>query len=197
MARISKYRLDPALEEEMFRQFWLSVSLLRDAEAVSSVFSDLLSETEEIMLAKRFTVALLLLRGKKPADIKMTLHVSNSTICSVHGWLKNAKPCTRRVLEIMVEEARWQKLLVVYRFQLRFAVWLLLKLKMYPARTLALDMHRAIVFRFHLDIGAVLVLYLRLVALDIGFLILRGSSSLLILFRRMLLILLLLLLLGG
>jgi len=111
MTRVSKHILDKSLQEEMFRQFWLSLSLLHDSGTVSSFFSDLLSETEEIMLAKRFTVAMLLMRGKRPIDIIGTLHVSNSTISSVNAWLKNAKPRTRQILELIMKESRWQKLL--------------------------------------------------------------------------------------
>lgn len=111
MTRISKYVLDKALQDEMFRQFWLSLSLLKDASTVSSFFSDLLSQTEEIMLAKRFTIAVLILRGKTPPEITRTIHVSSSTIGSVNAWLKNAKPRTRQILELIIKESRWQKLL--------------------------------------------------------------------------------------
>lgn len=111
MTRISRYQLDAALKEEMFRQFWLSLSFLQDAHTASSFFTDLLSSSEEIMLAKRFTIAILILRGKKFADIKATIHVSDFTIGSVNAWLKNAKPKTRKVLELIIKESRWEKLL--------------------------------------------------------------------------------------
>lgn len=111
MTRVSRYPLDKALEEEMFRQFWLSLSLLKNADTVSSFFTDLLSPSEEIMLAKRFTIAMLILRGKKFSEIKQTIHVSDSTISSVNAWLKNAKPRTKAVLALIIKESRWQKLL--------------------------------------------------------------------------------------
>ncbi len=111
MSKVSKYKLDKLIEEEMFRQFWISVSKLADADEVASFFSDFLTDGEEIMLAKRFTVAILLLRDKKPVDIVFTLHVSYSTIGSVASWIKNAKPKTQRVLESMIKESNWQKIL--------------------------------------------------------------------------------------
>lgn len=111
MTRVSKHLLDSALKDEMFRQFWLSLSFLHDAHTVSSFFTDLLSDAEEVMLAKRFTVAVLLMRGRNFSDIKSTIHVSDSTISSVNAWLKNAKPRTRQVLELIINETRWQKLL--------------------------------------------------------------------------------------
>lgn len=111
MVQLSKYKLDKALDEEMFRQFWLSLSSLGDAATVASFFSDLLTTTEEVMLAKRFTVAVLILKGKRAVDIKETLHVTNSTICSVASWVKNAKPRTKNILQKIIRESSWQKIL--------------------------------------------------------------------------------------
>lgn len=111
MPQVSRYKLDKDLEKEMFRQFWISLAKLKDAETVSSFFSDVLTETEEIMLAKRFTIAVLILRGRKPIDIKDTLHVSFSTIGSVGAWLKNAKPLTQVVLQTMIQGSNWQKII--------------------------------------------------------------------------------------
>lgn len=110
MPQVSKYKLDKTLEEEMFRQFWISVSKLQDASIAASFFSDLLSDTEEIMLAKRFAIAILILRGKRPIDIAGTLHVSYSTIRGVASWVKNAKPKTRVLLQSMIHEGKWQNI---------------------------------------------------------------------------------------
>ncbi len=111
MSQVSKYKLDKDLETEMFRQFWVSLTRLRDASTVSSFFTDLLTDMEEMVLAKRFTVAILLLRGKKPVDIKSTLHVSFSTITSVSSWVKNAKPKTKQVMESIIKDGNWQSIL--------------------------------------------------------------------------------------
>jgi uncharacterized protein YerC len=88
MPQISKRKLDKDIETEMFRQFWASFLSFNDVYRASSFFSDLLTDTERIMLAKRFTIAVLLLRGKRPIEIKETLHVTFSTIGSVGSWLK-------------------------------------------------------------------------------------------------------------
>ncbi len=110
MPQVSKYKLDKTLEQEMFNQFWESVSKLQNAGMAASFFSDLLSDTEEIMLAKRFAIAILILRGKRPIDIAGTLHVSYSTIRSVASWVKNAKPKTRVLLQSMIQEGKWQNI---------------------------------------------------------------------------------------
>ena len=110
MTQVSKYPLDKKVETEVFRKFWHSLSSLRDADAVASFFSDFLSGTEKIMLAKRFAIAILLLRGKRPKDIKKVLHVSDSSTSSVGAWLKNARPKTVVALERVIKESHWDDL---------------------------------------------------------------------------------------
>jgi uncharacterized protein YerC len=109
MTQVSKYPLDKDTEKEMFRKFWESISALHDADTVASFFSDFLSDTEELMLAKRFTIAVLLLRGRRPKDVKDILHVSNSATGSVGAWLKNAGPKTRATLERVIKEGKWEQ----------------------------------------------------------------------------------------
>lgn len=109
MTQVSKYRLDKDFEIEMFRKFWFSLSTLRDADAVASFFSDFLTDTEGLMLAKRFTIAVLLLRGKRPKMIKEMLHVSFSATGSVASWLKNSSPKTQTALRRIIEESNWEE----------------------------------------------------------------------------------------
>jgi uncharacterized protein YerC len=109
MTQISKYPLDRTIEDEIFRKFWQSISVLRDTEAVASFFSDFLSDTEQLMLAKRLTIAILLLAGKRPKEIKDILHVSNSATGSVSAWLKNARPKTKVALTNIIREGKWKQ----------------------------------------------------------------------------------------
>ena len=111
MTQISKYPLDRDIETEMFQKFWNSISALHYAEDVSAFFSDFLSETEELMLAKRFTIAVLFLRGRRPKDIKNMLHVSNSATGTVGAWIKNAKPQTIATLKRVIKVGRWEEFL--------------------------------------------------------------------------------------
>lgn len=108
MPQVSKYRLDKTLQEEMFIHFWSSIANLRTTRAVADFFSDLLTHTEEVMLAKRLTIAVLLLRDKRPIDIAHALHVSFSTIGRVSSWVNRAKPETKRELERIIKETQWQ-----------------------------------------------------------------------------------------
>ena len=107
MPQVSRRKLDKTIESEMFNQFWDSVSRLQTASDVSAFFTDLLTSTEEMMLAKRFMIAILLSRGKKPVEIGFILHVSFSTIGGVASWVKNAKPKTKQVMEEGCLSVRW------------------------------------------------------------------------------------------
>ena len=98
MARISKYHIDKNLEKEIFYLFWSSLAKLKTSSEIATFFSDLLSDTEEMMLAKRFTIALLLKNGKTPTQISQILHVSFSMIKGVNEWLAHASPSTTNIL---------------------------------------------------------------------------------------------------
>lgn len=111
MPQISRYPLDKTIKKEIFNKFWLSVSALKDSDTVSSFFSDFLTHTEEVMLAKRFAAAVLLFRGKAPKDVKRILHVSDTTTSTVGAWLKNAKPKTLVTLERVIKVSKWEELL--------------------------------------------------------------------------------------
>ena len=99
MTRISKYQLNKDIEKEIFFLFWTSLTKLKIATDMAMFFADLLSDTEEIMLAKRFAIALLLKRGKKPIEIARILHVSFSMIRSVNEWITHASPSTMTILK--------------------------------------------------------------------------------------------------
>lgn len=111
VVQISKKRLDKDIELEMFRQFWNSLSRISDPELASQFFSDLLTDTEKIMLAKRFTASILLIRGRSATDIKNTIHITYSTVGSVASWVKNAKPKTKKILLSLSGEKEWERII--------------------------------------------------------------------------------------
>ena len=111
MTQISKKPLDKGIEKQIFDQFWISLSKVNNAQESSDFFSDLLTETEKLMLAKRFTVAILIIRGRSPTQIRNIIHVSFATIGSVASWVKNAKPKTKEILSSISQEKNWETIL--------------------------------------------------------------------------------------
>lgn len=111
MARVSRIKIDRELESEIFNQFWSSLARINDSGKTSDFFSDLLSETEKLMLAKRFTAAILIVRGRPATDIRNSIHLSYSAIGSVAAWVKNGKPATKNILTKIASEKNWEAVL--------------------------------------------------------------------------------------
>jgi uncharacterized protein YerC len=111
MPRVSKIKLDKDLEIEIFRQFWNSLAEIDSSLKASDFFTDLLSETEKLMLAKRFAVAVLVSRNKQATEIHNAIHVSYTTIASVSSWVKNGKPKTQELLQKISKEKGWENTL--------------------------------------------------------------------------------------
>lgn len=111
MPKVSKKKLDKDIESAMFKQFWSSLAKVDSAAKASQFFSDLLTESEQIMLAKRFAAAILLIRGKTPTEIKNSIHLTYTSIGSVASWVKNAKPKTKVILLSFSKEKDWETII--------------------------------------------------------------------------------------
>lgn len=107
MTRISKNRLDKSTSDRMFALFWHSLTRLGSQEETAEFFSDILSDTEQVMIAKRYTAAVLLTKGYNQTHIKQVLNLSYSTIGTVAGWLKNLKPATKKILDRHLKDDAW------------------------------------------------------------------------------------------
>jgi uncharacterized protein YerC len=111
MPQISHYKLDKAIEEEIYKQFWSSIAKINDIPKASQFFSDLLTETEKVMLSKRLAAAILMVRGRSATDIKKSIHITYSTIGTIAAWVKNAKPKTGEVLMEFSKEKDWETII--------------------------------------------------------------------------------------
>jgi uncharacterized protein YerC len=111
MVQISKKLLDKELEEEIYNQLWYSLGKVNNSKKTSEFFSDFLTKTEKLMLAKRFATAILIKRGRTANDIRHSIHVSFSTVGSVSSWIKNARPETQSLLETISNEKGWGEII--------------------------------------------------------------------------------------
>lgn len=99
MGRVSKRRIDPEIEERIFEIFWDYIASLHNPRDVQEFLISLLSYTEQVMLAKRLSIAILLSRNYTYENVDETLKVSPSTVGMVHkqiligatGYLKAIK----------------------------------------------------------------------------------------------------------
>lgn len=109
MSQVSKRWISKEIEDHIFEIFWQSLASCSTKETVASFLEDLLTPTEKIMLAKRVSIALLLLKGYDYKSINDTLKVSNPTIWSVNLWLKTKGQGYRRILERIIRSEKTQK----------------------------------------------------------------------------------------
>ena len=107
MTQMSKRRLDKDVEKRMFFLFWRSLTRLGSPAETAEFFSDLLTSTEEMMLTKRYTTAILLAKGYSPTYIRQTLNVSFTTTNTVAAWLKNLKPATKKIIAAHLRDEAW------------------------------------------------------------------------------------------
>ena len=111
MPQVSRHKLDKNIEKLLFDQFWTLLAEIKSPQMASMVFSDLFTETECLMFAKRLAVAILLVRGKAPVEIRERLHVSFTTIGSVASWTMNVDNPTRKTLARMAKQKSWEEIL--------------------------------------------------------------------------------------
>jgi uncharacterized protein YerC len=108
MPRVSRYKIDKLLEKEIVDQFWNFIGTVNNSKTASEFFSNFLTESENIMLSKRFATLILLSRNKTPTEIHNSIHTTFSTIGSVSAWLKNAGPETQKILQKISLGKNWE-----------------------------------------------------------------------------------------
>ena len=86
--QISKKSVDKKLEKKIFRSLYQVLADLKNPNDVESFLSDVLSETEKTVLAKRLAIAWYLGKNKSYEVIRQDLKVSSATIASVQKWLE-------------------------------------------------------------------------------------------------------------
>ena len=88
MAQISRRWIKPETEKTINQMIVSAIALCGSSSEAANFIDDLLTPTEKIMLAKRFAIAYLLLKGHSYGEIKDLLKVSTPTIGSVSLLLK-------------------------------------------------------------------------------------------------------------
>lgn len=114
MPHVSKKKLDQEIFEKIFRKLVLVLEKAQNKNRLMSVLSELLTETEKIMLAKRLAIVLMLFGDTPQHRISEALFVSPSTITRTSLNIELGKYDT--IINISKKE----------RLDLEKIVWLLL-----------------------------------------------------------------------
>lgn len=113
MAQVSKYPLSKAVETECFDFLYSTIQSLHDRGEIKEFLDDFLSPVEQIMLAKRLAIALLLGRGYNYETIRKVLRVTPPTIAMVNISLKYKGKGYRKVVDKVFRDEKiadfWQK----------------------------------------------------------------------------------------
>lgn len=87
--QVSKQRLNKTIEKQIYSLLHQLVADIKTTEEANILLTDLLSDTERQVIAKRLAIALFLDKGRSYENIKSTLKVSSATIASVQEQMGN------------------------------------------------------------------------------------------------------------
>ena len=99
MPHVSKYKLTTEERAALSQHLTEAVTALRDREALTLFFEDLLSPTERTMIGKRLAIMLLLRHELSFVEIGVVLKVSQSTISGMSEKLQRAHAALITALE--------------------------------------------------------------------------------------------------
>jgi len=89
MGKFSNHdKLSKDEQQELFVNFSLALSSVKNPVEAANLIKDLLSEQEAIMLARRLQIANFLIQGYKYREIKAEMKVTDPTIARVQTWLR-------------------------------------------------------------------------------------------------------------
>jgi uncharacterized protein YerC len=88
MVNISKRKLKPNVRTSILNQLARHIAVTRGDDKARNLLAELLTESEQIQLAKRLAVIILLVRGYSFSQVEKSLRISSATI--VQYW-KNLK----------------------------------------------------------------------------------------------------------
>lgn len=111
MGRISRRKLDPEIEERCFEIFWKLLADLKTPAEIKEFLQSLLSYTEQMMLAKRLGIAVLLAHGYNYEQIDQSLKVSKSTVGTVHKLILIGAEGYKKALEKILREEKYEEFL--------------------------------------------------------------------------------------
>ena len=104
MSQVSKYPVSPKVYERIFEILFQAAVKIKNKKEAEEFFNDILSPTEKIMLAKRISIALLLVKKYDYRAIRRILHVSSPTIADVSASLRYTGKGYKQIVEKLLEE---------------------------------------------------------------------------------------------
>lgn len=104
MSQISRRFMKPEVSEKIQTLLVDCIARCRDQQTATAFVDSLFTATEKIVIAKRVAIALMLLKGRDPEDIRDILKVSTQTIWTVMEWLATRGEGLRTLLEDVMKK---------------------------------------------------------------------------------------------
>lgn len=111
MAQVSKYPIRDDVAKRIFQIFIKTLIAVKKEEDAYDLMEDFFSPTEQIMLAKRLSIAFLLEKGYDYRSIRTILRVSSPTIASVNLSLKYKGKGYKNVINKILKEEEIRRFL--------------------------------------------------------------------------------------
>ncbi len=89
MAKFNFYNISKKEKNELLNELYSIVNQLNTKEQIVNFFKDILTKSEEVMLARRIRIARMLLKGESCIQISRKLKTGFDTITKVQKWLKD------------------------------------------------------------------------------------------------------------
>ncbi len=89
MSKITQSELSKKEVNKMFELFYIKVNSLKTRQETADFLSDVLTESEKIMILRRLQIAKLLLNGDTYYEIRNKLNVGSDTIKTVRYKIDN------------------------------------------------------------------------------------------------------------
>lgn len=106
MPQISKYPIPKSVADRIFDVFIKTFTNLKNKNDSANFINDLFTPTEKVMLAKRISIALLILKGYDYRTISQILRVSVATVSSVKISLKHGTGSYKKILDKITREEK-------------------------------------------------------------------------------------------
>ena len=104
MTQVSKYLISDNIYKRCWEIFAKTLIGIKDSRDFEIIVEDLFTPTERVMLAKRLSIALLLMQGYEYRSISRVLRVSFPTIRDTNMKLKYSSGYKRAIGKILKDE---------------------------------------------------------------------------------------------
>ena len=114
MSQVSKYPISDKVYNRIIEIFLTALINIKSKNEAYKFIEDFLTPTEKIVLAKRFSIALLLKKEYTCEEIMKILKVSQATISSVNAYLRYAGEGLHQTLDKIIKDEKmddfWKKI---------------------------------------------------------------------------------------